>query len=146
VTEERTHLVAELQALRVRLDDVIRHLQAAEAAPGTAAPPPPPAPVPDAAAYTRPPAATGGLLAAIDLSDDLRQVYLVLLRHPGLTLVEMARLPELQTVDDLPVLVRALARQGQLEKYQEGCEVKYRPVVGVRAPRQVPESIWRALE
>jgi hypothetical protein len=145
VTQDRASLVAELQALRRQLDELIQRLQAAE--PGSTPAVPPPAAAAEPAPVGSPaPPDSGGLLSVIDLSDELRQVYLVLLRHQGLTLAEMAAVPELQTVTDLPVLVRALARQGHLERYQHDGVVRYRPVVGVRSPRQVPAAIWRALE
>ncbi len=87
----------------------------------------------------------GGLGAILDLSDPLREVYLVLLRSEGLSLEEMSKHPELEQVEALKIMVMTLVRQGQLERYAEGDHVKFRAAPIVKPPKRVASELWDAL-
>ena len=134
-TRRQHELLDELTDLRQRLDALIDEVR------GSAADPP----APPGRAPARPPA-TGGLLSAFDLSDDLRAVYLELLRHDALTMAEITELPALANFDGIDILVRTLARQGQVERFAAADTVKYRPRLGQRAHRQLPDRLWQNLE
>lgn len=85
-------------------------------------------------------------LDILDLSDELQIVYVTVLKHDGLTMDAICELPELQSVEGVPVIVKTLARQGQLKKYMENNEVKYSSVTGRKGKKRISDDIWNVLE
>lgn len=151
----KAEILRQLQQLRHDLERLAAAIQAlpdATAAAATpAAPDPGPAtvtsPAMPPAAPDAPSGATPSLLEVMDLSDPVRDVYLVLLKSPPMGMDELRQQPVLAAAQaEIPVLVRTLVRLGHVERVEEAGGVKYRAVAGHRGGRRVDDSIWSALD
>lgn len=147
----KTDIIRELQQLRRDVDRLLVAVQtlpeASEPGVTPAAPAPTQAPAPPA---TPPGAAAGaaGMLAAMDLSEPLRDLYVVLLRAEERTLAQLRAEPALAAeAAHLPVLMRTLVRLGHAERCTAADgTVSYRALAGQRGGRVVSQNIWDALE
>jgi len=91
-------------------------------------------------------ASSVSFLDVLDLSDDMQTVYVTVLKNDGLSIDEICRLPELQSVDGVSIIVKTLARQGQLKKYMEKNKVRYSSVTGKKGKKRISDDIWNVLE
>ncbi len=88
---------------------------------------------------------SGGLTGALDLSDPLRDVYLLLLRKGDMSIAEMQADTEFGDPDFLPSSVKILKRQSYLKAKKEGDCIRYRAISGERTKKTVSDDIWDAL-
>lgn len=88
---------------------------------------------------------SGGLTGALDLTDPLRDIYLLLLRKGEMSIAEMQADPEFGDPDFLPSSVKILKRQSYLEAKREGDCIRYRAISGERTRKTVSDDIWDAL-
>ena len=128
--EDKDKILDELKASRARIDEMIKSLEEKKTFPET----------PD----TDTP--RGGLAEIMDMSDPLKDIYLMLLQQGDMTMQEIMEKPSFEDKESLPIYVKILVRQGYLERVQEGEAIKYRAIPGERGKKKVSEEIWEALK
>jgi len=128
--EDKDKILDELKASRAHIDEMIKSLEEKKTLSET----------PD----TDTP--RGGLAGIMDMSDPLKDIYLMLLQQGDMTMQEIMEKPSFEDKESLPIYVKILVRQGYLERYQEGETMKYRAIPGERGKKKVSEEIWEALK
>ena len=88
----------------------------------------------------------GGLTGLMDMSDPIKDVYLVLLKHGDMTMQEIMQEPSLEDKASLSIYVKILVRQGYIERYKDGDVVRYRALAGEKGKKEISEDIWDALK
>jgi len=88
----------------------------------------------------------GGLMGIMDMSDPIKDVYLVLLKHGDMTMQEIMQEPSLEDKASLSIYVKILVRQGYIERYKDGAVVKYRALAGEKGKKEISEDIWDLLK
>lgn len=88
----------------------------------------------------------GGLSGILDMSDPIKDVYLVLLKHGDMTMQEIMQEPSLEDKESLSMYVKILVRQGYLERFKDADVVRYRALAGEKGRKEISEDIWDALK
>ena len=88
----------------------------------------------------------GGLTGLMDMSDPIKDVYLVLLKHGDMTMQEIMQEPSLEDNASLSIYVKILVRQGYLERYKDGDAVRYSALAGEKGKKEISEDIWDLLK
>ena len=92
------------------------------------------------------PTSGAGMAGILELSDPLRDIYLALVRLGDLDMTEIQAQIHEDEPDTLPVFVRILVRQGQVERYQDAVGIiRFRAVLADKAKKTLSDDIWAAL-
>lgn len=86
-----------------------------------------------------------GISGIFDMSDPLKDVYLIILKLGDMSMEEMMSEPSFEEKEMLTTYVKILARQGYLERYKVNDKVKYRAVLAEKSKKSLSDDIWDAL-